>query len=115
MIILLAIIGALSFSLSFFAPSAPVEPPPEPPPVVETVEAVETHVGHAVSVNKLEAAGGLCIFAACGYAGFRLSRIGARRKRKRKDVVKTDSAQYALLMRRLDTMARIMESVTDNE
>ena len=111
MIILLAVFAALSF----FAPSAPVEPPPEPPPVVETVEAVETHVGHAVSVNKLEAAGGLCIFAACGYAGFRLARAGEKQERKRKGIVKTDSAQYALLMRRLDTMARIMESVTDNE
>ena len=107
MIILLAVFAALSF----FAPSAPVEPPPEPPPVVETVEAVETHVGHAVSVNKLEAAGGLCIFAACGYAGFRLSRIGARRKR----VIKTDNAAFVALMRRLDTMARIMENVTDSE
>ena len=112
MIALLLIVALLNVP-AFFAPSAPVEPPPEPPPVVETVEAVETHAGHAVSVNKLEAAGGLCIFAACGYAGFRLARAGERRKRK--DVVKTDSAQYALLMRRLDTMARIMEGVTDNE
>ena len=112
MIILLAIIGALSFSLSFFAPSAPVEPPPDPPPIVETVEA---RASGAVSVNKLEAAGGLCIFAACGYAGFRLARAGEKQERKRKGIVKTDSAQYALLMRRLDTMARIMESVTDNE
>ena len=105
MIILLAVFAALSF----FAPSAPVEPPPEPPPVVETVEAVETHVGHAVSVNKLEAAGGLCIFAACGYAGFRLSRIGARRKR----VIKTDNAAFVALMRKLETMSLILENVTD--
>ena len=107
MIILLAVFAALSF----FAPSAPVEPPPEPPPVVETVEAVETHVGHAVSVNKPEAAGGLCIFAACGYVGFKLSRIGAKRER----AIKTDNAAFVALMRRLDTMARIMEGVTDNE
>ena len=107
MIILLAVFAALSF----FAPSAPVEPPPEPPPVVETVEAVETHVGHAVSGSKLESIAGLGIVGSCGYVGFKLSRIGERRKR----VIKTDNAAFVALMRRLDTMARIMESVTDNE
>ena len=110
MIILLAIIGALSFSLSFFAPSAPVEPPPDPPPIVETVEA---RASGAVSGSKLEAAGGLVCMAIPAYIGIRLAQAGQRRKRK--DIVKTDSAQYALLMRRLDTMARIMEGVTDNE
>ena len=107
MLAFLLIIALLNVP-AFFAPSAPVEPPPEPPPIVENVEA---RASGAVSVNKLEAAGGLCIFAACGYAGFRLSRIGARRKR----IIKTDNAAFVALMRRLDTLARIMEGVTDNE
>ena len=104
MIILLAVFAALSF----FAPSAPVEPPPEPPPIVETVEA---RASGAVSVNKLESIAGLGIVGSCGYVGFRLARAGERRKRK--GIVKTDSAQYALLMRRLSDMAAIMEAVKD--
>ena len=109
MIALLLIVALLNVP-AFFAPSAPVEPPPEPPPVVETIQA---DASEAVTVNKLEAAGGLVCMVIPAYVGIRLARAGERRKRK--DVVKTDSAQYALLMRRLDTMARIMESVTDNE
>ena len=110
MIALLLIVALLNVP-AFFAPSAPVEPPPEPPPVVETVEAVETHVGHAVSGSKLESIAGLGIVGSCGYVGFKLSRIGERRKR----VIKTDNAAFVALMRRLYTMARIMEGVTDNE
>ena len=105
MIALLLIVALLNVP-AFLAPSAPVEPPPEPPPVVETIQA---DASGAVTVNKLEAAGGLCIFAACGYVGFRLSRIGARRKR----VIKTDNAAFVALMRKLETMSLILDNVTD--
>lgn len=108
MIAFLLIIALLNVP-ALFAPKP--EPTPEPPPVVETVEAVETHVGHAVSGSKLESIAGLGIVGSCGYVGFRLARAGERRKRK--GIVKTDSAQYALLMRRLSDMAAIMEAVKD--
>ena len=105
MIFLLIVVAALSF----FAPSEPMEPPQEPPPVVETVEAVETHVGRAATGSKLESVAGLATIACCGCVGFRLARLDEKRKSKR--YVKTDNVQFALLMRRLNDMAAIMEAV----
>ena len=108
MIFFLLVIGALSFSLSFFAPSAPVEPPPDPPPIVETVE---TRASGAVSGSKLESIAGLGIVCGCGYVGFRLARAGQKRERKR--YVKTSDLNYFLLMKRLNTMASVLEAATD--
>lgn len=107
MIAFLLIIALLNVP-AFFAPEP--EPTPEPPPIVENVE---TRASGAVSGNKLEAAGGLVCMAIPAYIGIRLAQAGQRRKRK--DIVETNSAEYALLMRRLSNMAAIMEAVKNSE
>ena len=107
MLAFLLIIALLNVP-AFLTPSAPVEPPPEPPPIVETVEA---RASGAVSVNKLESIAGLGIVGSCGYVGFKLSQAGQKRERKR--YVTTRDPNYFLLMRRLNTMAQVLESTTD--
>lgn len=90
-LLVLVIIAALSF----LAPSEPVEP--EPPAVVETIQA-------KALPDKLKAAAGVACIAVPACLGVRLAR------RKRKDIVTTDSAQFALLMKRLNDMAAILEA-----
>ena len=102
MIFFLIVVAALSF----FVPSAPVELPPEPP----IMEAVETRIEADTRPNALKTARYAVILIPVSLA-WKLSRIRARRKR----VLKTDNVQFALLMRRLNDMAAIMESITTDE
>lgn len=99
------IVFVLLAALSALAPPEPEpEPIPEPPPMETT--SVQANAAQAV---PLEAVAGLAVLV----SPFVLI-IAWKRHKRRKTVVVNDVAFHALI-RKLDTMSRILEGVTDSE